>query len=242
MRVGARVQCGPGLRFAVAGRSSSTRAAPCPCVSLPPLAIVIKSQTWPADLCHPPRVSDPRRWRSCALLLGLLPGALVVGLSACSHAGAVAGGATTSSTGRVVGTATAASNHEAEIAADQAAVKAALPAPSDIKWGSVGFTTGTDTPDGWQVQNQHDDITQKIATTGSRQVQIVCAGRGSLQVSISVRAADGAQVSQPVTSAPCSPEATTSWTSFSVAEGDQGIDVIITPDADTVAAAGYTVT
>jgi hypothetical protein len=174
------------------------------------------------------------------LLLGLLPGALVAGLSACSPAAADDASPSRSSTTR--NTTTVVSDHEGEITADQEALKVALPTPSDTKWGSSGFTTGTDTSDGWQVQSQHDSVSQKVATTGSRQMQIVCAGRGALQVSITVHTAQGVEAVQPVTAAACTPQATTSWTSFSVTEGDAGIDVVITPDADTVAAAGYTIT
>lgn len=174
------------------------------------------------------------------LLLGLLPAALTMGLAACSHPTGKEATATGTSTTR--NTPVAVSDHEAEIAADQQALKAALPAPSDIKWGSSGFTTGTDTPDGWQVQNQHDSVSQTVATTGSRQMQIVCAGKGTLRVSITVHTADGVEATQPTTSASCRPEAATSSASFSLAQGDQGVDVVITPETDTVAAAGYTIT
>ena len=174
------------------------------------------------------------------LLLGLLPGALVAGLAACSPAAAE--DASPSSAGTTQNITSGVADHAGEIAADQEALKVALPTPSDIKWGASGFTTGTDTPDGWQVQSRHDSVSQKVATTGSRQVQIMCAGRGALQVSITVHTAEGVEAVQPVTAAACTPQTTTSWTSFSVTEGDAGIDVVITPDADTVAAVGYTIT
>jgi hypothetical protein len=174
------------------------------------------------------------------LRLGLLPGALVAGLTACSPAAAE--DATPPGTSTTRNTTTVVPDHANEIAADQEALKAALPTASDVERGVSGFTTGTDTPDGWQVQSRHDSVGREVAATGSRQVRIVCAGRGTLRVSITVRTAQGAEAVQPTTSAACTPEAATAWTSFSVAEGGAGLDVVVTPDAGTVAAAGCTVT
>jgi hypothetical protein len=135
-------------------------------------------------------------------------------------------------------------DHAAELARDQAVLTTALPtAPStQAVWGASGFPTGADTPDGWQVQGHTSRISGQAAAVGNRQLVLVCAGRGTVEVDVAVDAADGSEVSRQAVPATCAADGGTAAESFTVPDGGAAYTVQIRPAADAVGMLGYRVT
>lgn len=133
-------------------------------------------------------------------------------------------------------------DHAAEIAQYKSAAQAALPDQTDVVSSSSGIVTGADTPNGWQVQNHRDSSFMQGAAVGNRQLEVVCAGRGEVEVSVTVRTSQGDPVSTTPVSTTCSAQGATSQTSFEVRTDDEGFDVDVVPAEDAVAVLGYAVT
>lgn len=139
------------------------------------------------------------------------------------------------------GTTAPAVDRTAELAADLRTLEAAFPLPTDSAWGSTGFVLGTETPAGWQPQS-HRDSTTAVIGAGDRQIQIACAGSGSLTVVIEVRTADGTTTAGPDLSSGCDPQTLTSASTFTLPEDVEGVDVTVTPAGGAIAVAGYAIT
>ncbi|MEW1960455.1 hypothetical protein [Kineococcus sp. NPDC059986] len=143
---------------------------------------------------------------------------------------------TTEPTGPRVG------DHAAEIAEYKEAAQAALPSRTGVVLGSSDIVTGADTPGGWQVQNQRGSFFGQDAAVGNRQVEVVCAGRGEVDVSVTVQTGQGDKVSTTPVSTTCSAQGSTSQARFEVGTDDEGFDVDVVPAGGAVAVLGWVVT
>jgi hypothetical protein len=135
-----------------------------------------------------------------------------------------------------------ASDHAAEIAEYNNAAQAASPPRTDVVFESSEIVTGADTAEGWQVQSNRGSFFGLETAVGSRQVELVCAGRGEVDVSVTVRTSRGDEVSVIPISTPCSAQGSTSQASFEVGADDEGFDVDVVPAGDAVTVLGYVVT
>lgn len=135
-----------------------------------------------------------------------------------------------------------AEDHTAEIAEYRSAAQAALPSRTDVVFGSSDIVTGADTPEGWQVQNLRNSSSGQGAAVGSRQMEVVCAGQGEVEVSVTVRTGRGDEVRVTPVSTMCSVQGSTSQATFEVGIDDEGFDVDVVPAEGAVAVLGYVVT
>ena len=133
-------------------------------------------------------------------------------------------------------------DHAAEIAEYRSAAQSALPSRTGVVFGSSDIVTGSDTPQGWQVQNQRGSSFGQGAAVGSRQLELVCAGRGKVDVSVTVRTGQGDEVSVVPVPTTCSAQGSTSQVSFQIGADDEGFDVDVVPAEGAVAVLGYDVT
>lgn len=135
-----------------------------------------------------------------------------------------------------------AEDHSAEIAEYRSAAQAALPSRTDVVFGSSDIVTGADTPEGWQVQNLRGSSFGQGVAVGSRLLEVVCAGRGEVEVSITVRTGHGEEVSVTPVSTTCSVQGSMSQATFEVGTDDEGFDVDVVPAEGAVAVLGYAIT
>jgi hypothetical protein len=191
------------------------------------------------QVCQPAPVND----RGCphAVVVGLLAGVALLS-AACSGGGDGHPPMQPTSTGSSLVTGPRLSDHAAEIAEYERAAQAALPAREGALFSSSGIVTGEDTAEGWQVQSQRNSSSGQDAAVGSRQVELVCAGRGEVQVNVTVRTVAGDEVSITPVLTTCSAQGSTSQASFEVGADDGGCEVDVVPAEDAVAVLGYVVT
>ncbi|PRY15363.1 hypothetical protein CLV37_105291 [Kineococcus rhizosphaerae] len=133
-------------------------------------------------------------------------------------------------------------DHTAEIAEYEKAAQAALPSRTDLVLASSDIVTGADTPAGWQVQNQRGSSLGQDVAVGNRQVEVVCVGRGEVNVSVTVQTGQRDEVSTIPVSTTCSAQGSTSQATFEVGTGDGGFDVDVVPAEGAVAVLGWVVT
>lgn len=180
-----------------------------------------------------------------AVAAGLLAGVALLA-AACSDDGEsrppLQPSTTTKSSVVIESTGPRAGDHSAEIAEYKGAAQAALPSRTDVVLGSSDIVTGVDTPAGWQVQNQRGSSFGQSAAGGDRTVEVVCAGRGQVDVSVTVRTGAGDQVSVTPVPTRCSAQGATSQATFAVETDDGGFDVDVVPAEGAVAVLGWFVT
>ncbi len=133
------------------------------------------------------------------------------------------------------------SDHSVELARDQQTLAALPPATTSAISSASGIVTGVDTPRGWQVQS-HRDLMAQDPAVGDHQVLLVCVGRGSLAVDVTVSTVDGTELSRQSFPADCSASGATAAASFSVTAEDSAYSVQVSPGAEAVAVVGYRVT
>lgn len=143
------------------------------------------------------------------------------------------------------------SDHRAELAHDGEVLAQLFQVPGDaVGVSRTKEATGTDTPDGWQVQGFTSVTGAGLVRAGAHQVHVACVGTGSLTVL--TRPAGGTNDAPSPASTPvdpeassvvdCAPDGVVDVRDVTVAAGDPGLETVVRPAEGTVAVVGYALT
>ncbi|GAB3451347.1 hypothetical protein AB1207_03280 [Kineococcus endophyticus] len=143
------------------------------------------------------------------------------------------------------------SDHRAELAHDGEVLGQVFQVPADaVGVSRTQVPTGSDTPDGWQVEGFTSVTGADLVPVGAHQVHVACVGTGSLTVL--TRPAAGTTASPSPASAPvdpqassvvgCAPDGVVDVHDLTVAAEDPGVETVVRPAEGTVAVLGYALT
>ncbi|WP_380173240.1 hypothetical protein ACFEMC_02370 [Kineococcus sp. DHX-1] len=143
------------------------------------------------------------------------------------------------------------SDHRAELAHDGEVLGQLFQVPDDaVGVSRTQQATGTDTPDGWQVQGFTSVTAAGLLRAGAHQVHVACVGTGSLTV-LTRPAAGTTTASSPASTAvdaeassvlDCAPDGVVDVRDLTVAAGDSAVETVVRPAEGTVAVLGYALT